>query len=330
MQHALALHDPISPALCARRILLIAACTLIGAVRVIAAQNGPVESVAAAEASNAPAAHHVPANSNVISYWYGATYHTPFVFKTGTMQPADIVRNTVEFTHADFWNLGSNFANVAVHQSSMEEPAANGGAGATEIYAILRSTVGLNQISGSRRFAFGPVRNIAAEAGANFETKNSAYSPAERTLYIGPNIQFAVPRGYLNLGLHYRKEWNHEAVLGKAENYSPDFNIEPTWLLPFSLGKLRLAYTGLAEYNTPKGKDSFGIESVSEFLLRNYVSVDLGAVLFRRAQLVELNSGFWYWKNEYGKPASDPGSHQMTPIFGVSFHLGGGRAIARK
>lgn len=95
-------------------------------------------------------------------------------------------------------------------------------------------------------------------------------------------------------------------------------------MIPFALGKARLAYSGFADYNSPKGKDSFGAPMVGEFLIRNYVSLDLGGILFRKPHVVDLNSGFWYWHNEYGKPSSDPGAVEMTPMFGVALHLDGG------
>jgi hypothetical protein len=118
-------------------------------------------------------------------------------------------------------------------------------------------------------------------------------------------------------------------VLGKSENYDPDFNIEPTWMLPFSLGKAHLAWSGFADYNTQKGIDSFGSQTVPEFLVRSTLSVDLGVALFHRAQLFDLSGGLWYWHNEYGKPSSDPGAEQTTPFIGIVFHVDGGRATRR-
>jgi len=175
----------------------------------------------------------------------------------------------------------------------------------------------------------GPLNNIAIEAGANLEAKNSSFAPAERTIYLGPKLQMALSKGYFNVGLHVRKEWNHEGVLGKSENYHPDFNIEPTWMLPFTIGKLHMAYSGFADYNTPKGTDSFGTKTVSEFLIRSFVSIDIGAMLFHRSQFVDLRGGVWYWHNEYGKPSSIPGAAQTTPIVGLAFHLDGGRDARR-
>jgi hypothetical protein len=271
-----------------------------------------------------------PPNTDTVSYWYGANYRTPFVLKPGTFQPANIQRHSLEYKHADSWALGYNFVDVNLSKSDMSEPASGGGDGATEAYVTIRSGFGLNEITGSRAFQFGPVRNVALEVGANLQTKNSEFAPSERTLYFGPNFEMKMPRGYFKVGLHLRKEWVHEGTLGKVANYDPNFNIEPSWLIPFTIGKAHLTYSGFADYNTPKGKDTFGTDTASEFLIRSAVSVDIGALMLNRAQLVELNGGLWYWHNEYGKPASQPGATQTTPIIGLTFHLDGGRALRGK
>lgn len=283
-----------------------------------AQQNQPLLSGQRAEHPGLPAA------TNEIAYWYGPDYRTPFVV-SGAGKAAAIARNALEYTHASFWALGSTFADVMVNQSNMVEPAAGGGVGATELYATLRSDVGLKEATGSAAFGNGPLRDVSIELGANLETKNSSYAPGERTLYFGPKFQFAMPKGYFNVGVHLRKEWNHEGVLGRSENYDPDFNIEPTWLLPFRVGNTHLAYTGFADYNTQKGKDSFGSATAAEFLVRNYVAVDIGGLLLHKSRVLDLNCGFWYWHNEYGKPWSDAGASQMTPMFGMTFHFEGVR-----
>ena len=263
-----------------------------------------------------------PAVATEIAYWYGETYRTPFVVVPETGKAADIARSAIEYKQVNFWKRGSTLVDVMVNQSNMAEPAASGGAGATEFYATLRGDVGLRKATGSPTSGRGPLREISIELGANLETKNSSYAPAERTLYFGPKLQFAVPAGYFNVGLHLRKEWNHEGVLGRPEDYDPDFNVEPAWLLPFRFGRAHLAYTGFADYNTQKGRDSFGNPTVGEFLVRNYVAFDIGGLLLHKPQVVDLNCGFWYWHNEYGKPSSDPGGSQMTPMIGMTVHLG--------
>ena len=299
---------------------LVVKCVVVGTLSLF----GCTLTLHAQQLPQAPSASHRPAGSDEVTYWYGSLYRTPFVMQPNSGNPADIQRSSLEYNHVGFWSLGSNFADVIVNQSGMAEPSSGGGSGATELYATLRSDFGLNEMTRTRAFHFGPVRDVAIEVGANLETKNSSFAPAERTIYFGPQIQFAVPRGYFNVGLHLRKEWNHEGVLGKSEDYSPDVNIEPTWMFPFAVGKVHMAYSGFADYNTQKGMDSFGTPTVGEFLIRNAVSVDVGA-LMGRSQLVEVNGGFWYWHNEYGKPqATKPGAEQMVPMIGLTVHLDGG------
>ena len=111
------------------------------------------------------------------------------------------------------WERGaslSNFADVMVNMSNLAEPANGGGSGATETYFILRPGIDLNELSHSRVFHKGPLRDVVFEFGANLETKNSSYAPSEKTIYIGPKLEFALPKGFFNVGLHFRKEWNHE------------------------------------------------------------------------------------------------------------------------
>lgn len=273
----------------------------------------------------APQAFRVqPHSTNSLAYWYGTTYRTPFVLDPTTHKSANIARNTIEYTHISSAGMLNNFANVSIAMSDMAEPASGGGMGATEVYVILREGIGLNELTHSAAFNRGPLRNVAFELGANLETKNSSFAPAERTIYIGPKFVFAVPKGYFNVGVHFRQEWNQEAILGKAEHYTPNFNIEPNWMVPFRIGKAQLAFSGFAEYNSPKGIDSFGSPTVSEYLVRSAVAVDIGALLMHKPQLVDLNAGLWGWHNEYGKPASDPGAKQLTPLVGLTVHLGGG------
>jgi hypothetical protein len=281
------------------------------------------------EPQNILVPHWESKSLDVISYWYGSSYRTPFVIDPQTGKAASIRRDSIEYMHAGRSGMLSSFADVFVSQSDMAEPAAKGGTGATELYTIFRPAVSLNALTHSTVFHVGPLRDVAFDTGANLETKNSSFAPGERTIYIGPKLEFAVPRGFVNVGLHLRKEWNHEGVLGKSENYDPDFNFEPAWMIPFAIGRFHFSCAGFADYNTPKGKDSFGSQTVGEFLLRTTLAVDAGALLFGRAQMLELSGGFWYWQNEYGKAASNPGAQQMTPLVGMTFHLDGGHSIHR-
>jgi nucleoside-specific outer membrane channel protein Tsx len=256
---------------------------------------------------------------------YGPNYETPFVMEPGQPHAAKIPRTTIEYRHVDSWRLGDNFIDISLRKSSSVEPAAGGGTGALEPYAIFRSSLSYNKLTKSRALSFGPIRDLSFEFGANLETKNSSYSPEERTIYIGPMLQMKVPRGFLNVGFHYRKEWNHEAVLGKDESYSPDFNVEPTWAIPFAIHRVALTFDGFADVNTPKGEDSFGAPTHTEFITRPLLWLDLGSLARRKPRVLEIGVGLEYWNNEYGKSATTvPGTSELTPLFQLKVHLPGG------
>ena len=234
-------------------LLSLALRTVAAQQTVIAASQAPsgVTSGPAGSIQKPPSLQH---GSVVLAYWYGPDYHTPFVLNPNTGKAASIARNSIEFTSVGSWGVLTNFADVMVNLSNMAEPANGGGSGATEAYVILRPAIDLNELGHSDTFKKGVLRDITFEMGANLETKNSSFAPSEKTIYIGPKLVFATPKGFFNVGLHFRKEWNHEGVLGKSESYDPDFNLEPTWLLPFKVGKAHFAFSGFAEYNTPKGE----------------------------------------------------------------------------
>jgi hypothetical protein len=263
---------------------------------------------------------------DTVGYLYGPAYKTPFIVSPSSPGGTNIIRNSIEWIHHDRWRFGSNLLDLSLRKSSSIEPAMNGGTGALEPYLVLRSGLGLKQIFSGRVSLPSLLRDISLEGGANLESKNSAFAPEERTLYLGPVLQFNVPRGMLNLGVHLRKEWNHEGILGKDESYNPDLNLEPSWNLPIGLSRVELTWGGFADINTPKGKDSFGVEMQTEVLTRTQLSVDLGTLIGRHKTGVDVGCGLEYWHNEYGKPAgSTPGADELTPLIAVTVHLPGGR-----
>lgn len=281
-------------------------------------------SVAAQEAEK-PASARTRAEDTV-GYFYGPAYKTPFIVSTSSPGGADIARNSIEWIHHDRWRYGSNLLDMSLRKSSNIEPAVGGGTGALEPYLVLRSGLGLKQVFTDRLSLPSLLRDISLEGGANLESKNSAFAPEERTLYLGPVLQFNVPRGMLNLGVHFRKEWNHEGILGKEESYDPDLNLEPSWNLPIRLARVELIWSGFADINTPKGEDSFGVQMQTEALARTQLAVDLGTLVGRHKAGVDVGCGLEYWHNEYGKPAgSTPGADEFTPLFAVTVHLPGGR-----
>ena len=282
-------------------------------------------STLAAQEPARPVVPHIMAADSV-TYIYGPNYQTPFVVTPSSPGGANIAHNTLEWIHHDNWRYGSNFLDLSLRKSSSIEPAVGGGTGALEPYLVLRSGLGLHSMLGQRMPLPAALRDFSIEGGANLESKNSAFAPEERTIYIGPVLEFNLPRGMLNLGFHFRKEWNHEGVLGKDESYDPDLNVETVWNLPVRLGREEFGWGGFVDINTPKGKDSFGTQMRTEVLARSQLMVDLGTLVRRKKTGVELGGGLEYWHNEYGKPASiTPGADELTPLLLVTLRLPGGR-----
>ncbi len=259
---------------------------------------------------------------DTLMYVFGPAYRNPFTTSPAQPDGADISRHLVEFKHVDAWKYGHNVVEIIIKKSSDVEPAAGGGTGALGLYSIFRSGIGINRVAGRPIVAVGPLRDIEIQAGMNLETKNSDYAPEERTLYFGPNLQFRVGSGFLNVGLHLRKERNHNGPLGVNESYDLDFNIEPVWHIPFRIGGARFAFDGFADYNTPKGKDAAGQETRAELIARPLLKLDLSPLIGLESQVLELGIGFEYWHNMFGKDADKvPGAQQLTPVFALAVHL---------
>lgn len=286
------------------------------------AEKPPAHAPAGGPDGAAPSFRPPTFADDTVMYVYGPAYRNPFIITPSQPDGADISRHAVEVKHVDAWKYGHNLLEVIIKKSSDVEPAAGGGTGAMGLYAIFRSGVGINRIAGRPVVALGPLRDIDIQAGLNLETKSSAYAPQERTLYFGPNLQFRLGAGFLNVGLQFRKEWNHNGNLGKNESYDVNFNIEPVWHVPFRVGPVRLAFDGFADYNTPKGKDAAGRDTRAEFITRPQLKLDISRVVGQQARVLELGVGFEYWQNMFGKDAGRvPGAKQFTPVFTVTVHL---------
>jgi hypothetical protein len=259
---------------------------------------------------------------DTLMYAFGPAYRNPFITTPAQPDGADISRHAVEFKHVDAWKYGHNAIEIIIKKSSGVEPAAGGGTGAVGLYSIFRSGVGINRLAGRPLVALGPLRDIDIQAGMNLETKSSDYAPQERSLFFGPNFQFRVGTGFLNVGLQLRKEWNHNGNLGRNESYDVGFNIEPVWHVPFRIGPARLAFDGFADYNTPKGKDAAGRDTRAEFITRPLLKLDLSFLVGQQARVLELGVGFEYWYNMFGKDADRvPGAKHFTPVCTLAVHL---------
>jgi hypothetical protein len=134
-------------------------------------------------------------------------------------------KSVYSFTHFDAWAYGTNFFTISMFKSDHNDPAApcsNAGvllsgapancAGATEIYGLIRSTFGWNEIFNTKAFTMGPLHNVSFEVGADAGTENNFLSPAKRDFVAGLQFAFDLPyKGYINVAPLAYKEINHNA-----------------------------------------------------------------------------------------------------------------------
>src|SRR6266852_8384570 len=145
-----------SNALSASTALAIAVATLTWAGSAFAA-----DLPAKAKTPPPPEAPFFLVNQNSLSYSYAFTANNPGAGKT----PKDIV----SFSHFDVWAYGTNFFNIDWLKATSSRTPANGGVacfgggnlptpcqGYTEIYGFFRSTLGWNELTHSKMFAYGP------------------------------------------------------------------------------------------------------------------------------------------------------------------------------
>ncbi len=120
----------------------------------------------------------------------------------------DVNKIIVNVAHFDVWNYGSNFFNVDILFSNANEPANNSAGGSTEFYAVYRGQFSPDKIFGLNT-AFGPISAVNFEIGGDAESENTQFAPEKRLLIVGPNFHVAVPAGFLDIGVHFSKEWNN-------------------------------------------------------------------------------------------------------------------------
>jgi hypothetical protein len=171
------------------------------------------------------------------SYIFTGTDPGAFSAKpSGTAWNGNTAKSVYSFTHFDVWGYGTNFFTISMFKSDHNDPASpctnaggfnsnvpgSGGfgstfnpancAGATEIYGLLRSTYGWNEIFGTKAFTMGPLHNISFEIGGDANSENNYLGPAKRDFVGGLQFAFDLPyKGFFNVAPLAYKELNHNA-----------------------------------------------------------------------------------------------------------------------
>jgi nucleoside-specific outer membrane channel protein Tsx len=226
------------------------------------------------------------------------------------------------------WDYGSNFFNVDILFSDGNEPANNSSAGSTEFYAVYRGQFSPDKLFGLNT-AFGPFSAINIEIGGDAETENTQFAPAKKLLVAGPNFHLALPAGFLNIGVHISKEWNHNGFSGCPSacgrggpvDFDPTPEFEFVWLYPLSFTGLPLDFRGFMNIVLPKGKDGFGANTYTEILARPQLQLDVGSMLFHKPHKPDVYFAVELWEHKFGASSKTAGSEEVAPEFGIEYHF---------
>lgn len=192
------------------------------------------------------------------------------------------------FTHFDVWTYGTNFFNIGLEKADHASPAnpcadptrnITGCEGATEIYGLIRSTIGFNEVFNTKTFTYGPLHNVSLVVGADGSTENRFFSASKRDFVGGLQFAFDLPyKGFFNVNpLVYYEFANHSTftqcgyigatgqVPGLSCNIDGSREFSPTWAVELNyymdLGFLPesinyFAISGRAGFYGPKGGEN--------------------------------------------------------------------------
>ena len=262
-------------------------------------------------------------------------------------------KEVVSFTHFDIWAYGTNLFAVdwlkATHGTPRNSKqygtpvaacdfplvpiggsAAVGCEGYTEIYGLFRSTLGWNQLSGSKMFAWGPLTNIEFAAGVDANTDNTSLGSAKRSFQGGLQFDFAMPyKGFLNASVLAYQEYQNDSIaafLGTNPSGKVKFNtayateivyVQPLGFLPPSIPLTYKAFVGV---HGPKGPGETGARGrITEYNTQQTLSLDVGKVFWDKPDRVNVWAGYRWWKNKFGlDPAVLPFTLESTWLAGMT------------
>jgi nucleoside-specific outer membrane channel protein Tsx len=233
--------------------------------------------------------------------------------------------------HFDVWDYGTNFFNADVLFSNANEPANASAGGSTEFYGVYRAQLSPDKIFGLNT-KFGPITGINFEIGGDAEAENTAFAPDKKLLVVGPNINFDLGKGFLNIGIHFSKEWNnngfsdcpsHCFTKGGPVSFDPAAEFEFVWLYNLtSITGLPLDFKGFMNVVMPKGRDGFGGKTVTEVLAVPALSLDIGALAMNKPHKLNLVLSLELWENKFGNNHTKvAGCEEVSPMLGLQYHF---------
>jgi nucleoside-specific outer membrane channel protein Tsx len=277
-------------------------------------------------------------NDNSVTYRYEFNATNPGAGETP--------KHALSLTHFDVWAYGTNFFNVDLLQATnnrappfgtpaapcdaVDPPGTQRCHAYSEIYGLIRSTLGWNQLFQTKAFSVGPLTNIEFAAGFDFNTDNTTLGSAKRSIQAGLQFDFAAPyKGFFNVGFYAYKEWQNDGFAasfpvqiipnptGKVDFdttwaiealYVQPLGFLPSWL-PLTFKSLLVVHgdKGCGETCRPLGP---GLIRTTEALTQQTLALDVGQMLWNKPKVFAVFGAYRYWTNKFG---IDP--HQPTGPF---------------
>ena len=255
-------------------------------------------------------------------------------------------KSVYSFTHFDAWAYGTNFFSISLFKSDQNDPASpcvNAGvlasgtpatcAGETEVYGLIRSTFGWNELFNTKAFTVGPLHNISFEVGAGGETANTALAPAVRDFVAGLQFAFDLPyKGYFNVApLAYQKythiafnqcglfgpgvpgvtcladgNVNFKTTWAVETNYYMDLGFLPENMQYFSVSGRLGWYGSRGDENAPlvgTGTGRFSTATKTEFNsepIRLTFDASKAFIGPKYSHFLDVWVAYRYWQNKYG------------------------------
>jgi hypothetical protein len=193
--------------------------------------------------------------------------------------------------------------------------------GFAEIYALYRSTIGWNQLFGTKAFSVGPLTNIEFAWGADINVDNTTLGSNKRAIQGGLQFDFAAPyRGFFNIAIFAYHELQHNGYgqqgpfqgvvgigFGNNPNLEVDFNttwkVEYFWNQPlgFLPDWLPLTFKAFGVITGPKGAGQPGVAPrVTEYHLWETLSLDVGKMVLNKPGMFSVWATYSWWKNKFG------------------------------
>jgi hypothetical protein len=233
---------------------------------------------------------------------------------------SDIPKNIYTFGHFSGYKYGSNFFSIDVLQSLANDPAnRNSTSQAQELYAAYRSSLSSTKILGTK-YDLGPINDFLLTFGFDAGAKDTAFAPRPFKMLIGPTVKIGLPVGFLDLSLLAYNETNNNGIVGKKVDFDTTWQVGALWGTFFNLG-LPAKFTGFISVTGPKGKDGFGVQTVTETLMRASLQWDVGTLASLNKGTVFAGIGYEYWNNKFGNPSSGPGTKTNAPVVYAEWHF---------